>query len=80
MKNEQTESYTEPEIDFGKDIVRLGSGRSVEELGGKGAGLDRLLGNGFTVPPGFVITPAGFASVLEANGRDGASPSPHPRA
>ncbi len=38
------------------------SGAGIDELGGKGASLARLMAAGFAVPPGFVITTAAYAT------------------
>lgn len=41
---------------------------AVDLAGGKGANLGELVGAGFPVPPGFVITTDGYATFVEANG------------
>jgi len=40
-------------------------------VGGKGASLGKLVGAGFPVPTGFVVTTHGYASCLQANSLDG---------
>ncbi len=50
-------------------LVSLGDDRStaLAVVGGKGASLGRLVKAGFPVPPGFVITTAGYAAFICAN-------------
>lgn len=60
---------TSAEQEKGGICVGLGEDRSTEIslVGGKGASLGRLVGAGFPVPPGFVVTTAGYAAHLRAN-------------
>ncbi len=41
---------------------------SLDNAGGKGLNLSRLMRAGFRVPPGFLITPAAYRAYTEANG------------
>jgi len=51
-------------------LVNLGEDESTElaNAGGKGANLGKLIRAGFPVPPGFVVTTAGYAQFIRANG------------
>ena len=40
-------------------------GDDTGSVGGKGAGLSRLIAAGFHVPPGFIVTTAAFRAVTE---------------
>ncbi len=44
------------------------TGADVEIAGGKGANLGELVGAGFPVPDGFVVTAAGYVAAVEAGG------------
>ncbi len=44
---------------------------TLETVGGKGANLARLTQSGFAVPPGFLVTTAAYARLVEANGLAG---------
>ena len=44
-----------------EDIVNAGA----ERVGGKAANLAKMMGQGFPVPPGFVITTPAYAEQLE---------------
>ncbi len=51
-------------------VARLAdlTGADVEVAGGKGANLAELVGAGFPVPDGFVVTAAGFLAAMESGG------------
>lgn len=45
-----------------------GSGARIDEVGGKGAGLDRLVSHGFAVPHAVAITVDGYRAFVESSG------------
>ena len=53
-------------------VVPLASAGSAADAGGKGASLGELARAGVPVPPGFVVTVAGFAAAIAAVDPDGA--------
>ncbi|MBS2029058.1 MAG: phosphoenolpyruvate synthase [Deltaproteobacteria bacterium] len=60
-----TVANTSPRAVMDLDSVSL---RDVSHVGGKGANLGELIGAGFTVPRGFVVTAEAFLATLEAAG------------